>query len=408
MASVQNFLGSVSGLALLALLAAILAFVFFGGRGKTKKRSSLGDAPFRAINPDEDGALDLPVEPEDPDLVERVAVSRHIAELMIADEWSEVGTQMAEWENDLASAAGGARYHDVAADTALSGLQSLIDAAELKSLDELDEAEAEVGHFIDTYQRHPDCHVLATLAARAHLVLGNACRADHWPPELEREAWRRMARHFLKAGEILKDYDPLAYMSPLLAEAHYLQAIGTPGRRASPARVVRNLDQPRSLEPAGLRNPRPSPGRSRHLFGRNFILTEAERALERTEDTLGTGGYALFFLPLLELREGARDLLDADLFASAMLDLASMEASQAEVNQTANALAAEMRATETASPALNDTLYLMIRWHLNVIYPRLWTMPLDAVQSLVQTAALAVPDAGGPTDGNDNMISRAA
>ena len=295
----------------------------------------------------------------------------------------------------------------MAADTALSGLQSLIDAAELKSLDELDEAEAEVGHFIDTYQRHPDCHVLATLAARAHLVLGNACRADHWPPELEREAWRRMARHFLKAGEILKDYDPLAYMSPLLAEAHYLQAIGTPG---GAHRLPELFETWISLDPS---NPLVYETHAHHLadpdtYSDETILTEAERALERTEDTLGTGGYALFFLPLLELREGARDLLDADLFASAMLDLASMEASQAEVNQTANALAAEMRATEIASPALNDTLYLMIRWHLNVIYPRLWTMPLDAVQSLVQTAALAVPDAGGPTDGNDNMISRAA
>ena len=90
-----------------------------------------------------------------------------------------------------------------------------------------------------------------------------------------------------------------------------------------------------------------------------------------------------------------------------MLDLASMEASQAEVNQTANALAAEMRVSQSASPALNDTLYLLIRWHMNVIYPRLWTMPVDAVQSLVQTAAEAVPDLGGPQGGNQTL-SKAA
>lgn len=407
MASVQNFLGSVSGLALLALLLVILAVVFFGGRGKAAKRSSLGDAPFRAIDPDEEAPLDLPIETEDPDLVERVAVSRHIADLMLADEWTEVGKEVAAWENRLASSQGGARFHDVAADVALSGLQSLIDDAPFISISDLDAAEAEVGHFIDTYQRNTDCHVLATLAARAHLTLGDAFRADYWPPELQREAWRRMARHFLEAGEILKNYDPLAYMSPLLAEAQYLQALGSPGGAQRLPELFEtwiDLDpsNPLIYERHALQLADPD------VYPDEAILNEAERALERTEETLGAGGYALFFLPLLELRDGARDLLDADLFATAMLDLASMEASQAEVNQTANALAAEMRVAEGASPALNDTLYLLIRWHLSVIYPRLWTMPVDAVQTLVQSAAEAVPDVGAPPNGGDPLLSKAA
>ena len=125
---------------------------------------------FRALE-DGDGPLELPVETEDPDLVERVAVSRHVADLMLADEWTEVGTQIAEWESHLASAPGGARYHDVGVDVALSGLQSLIDDAPFTALGNLDAAEAEVGHFIDTYQRNTDSHVLAALAARAHLAL---------------------------------------------------------------------------------------------------------------------------------------------------------------------------------------------------------------------------------------------
>ena len=407
MASVQSFLGSFSGLALMALLLAILAIVFFGGRGASPKRGTLGDGPFRAIDPEEDALLELPVEQEDPDLIERVAVSRHIADLMLADEWTEVGTQMSEWEDRLASAPGGARYHDVAADVALSGLQSLIDGAPFTSLDDLDDAEVEVGHFIDSYQRNTDCHVLATLAARAHLALGEACRADHWPEDLQREAWRRMAKHFLQAGEILANYDPLAYMSPLLAEAHYMQALGSPG---SAHRLPELFETWIDLDPS---NPLIYERHAHQLankeaYSDDAILTEAERALERTEEILGAGGYALFFLPLLEMRDGARDLLDADLFASAMLDLASMEASQAEVNQTANALASEMRVTGAASPALNDTLYLMIRWHLSVIYPRLWTMPLDAVQSLVQNAAETVPDMGDPSKGDDPLLSKAA
>ena len=110
MATVQNFLGSVTGLALLAVLAAILAFVFFGGRGKANEKAlfARGCTLFVPSTRTRMAHSIFRSRPEDPDLVERVAVSRHIAELMIADEWSEVGTQMAEWENDLASAAGGA------------------------------------------------------------------------------------------------------------------------------------------------------------------------------------------------------------------------------------------------------------------------------------------------------------
>ncbi len=410
MASVQSLFPSVNDLFLLVFLIAI-PLAFYLSVRRTRPVSTLvssGDKPFRAIAPSEVVPEELPVEREDPDLVERIAVSRYIADLMLADEWTEVGTQMAEWEDRLASAPGGARFHDVAADVALSGLQSLIDKAPHDRLDDLDEAEIEVGHFVDTYQRNTDNHVLAALAARAHLALGDACRADHWPEKLQKEAWRRMAHHFLEAGEILKNYDALAYMSPLLAEAHYLHALGSPGGEAQ---LPHHFETWIDLDPS-------NPSIYEHHADRlsdpeaisdDVILAEAEKALDRTETTLGTGGYALFFLPLLERRDGARDLLDADLFASAMLDLASMEASQAEVNQTANALAAELQVSEDVNSAMNDTLFLLIRWHMNVIYPRLWTLPEDTIQSLVRDAAQAMPDGQFlPANDDDPLFSEAA
>jgi hypothetical protein len=406
MSALQNFLGSSSGLAFLAFVGIILLFTLFGGRPEKSGRTTSGESPFRSL--DSDGAEhELPVESEDPDFVERVKVSQYIADLMMADEWGQVGTEIADWEKHLVSAPGGARFHDVGADVALSGLQSLIDAAPHAKLEDLDEAEYEVGHFIDTHQRHPNCHVLAALTARAHLALGEACRADHWPEDMQRDVWRKMARHFLKAGEILERFDPLAYTSPLLAEAHYLQALGSPG---GAHRLPELFEQWISLDPS---NPMIYECHAKQLddietTSDETILTEAERALERTEDILGTGGYALFFLPLLDTRDGARDLLDTDLFASAMLDLASKDASQAEVNQTANALASEMRATATDCSAMNDTLYLLTRWHLKVIYPRLWTMPLDSVQSLVRSAAEAVPDDDMPVAGRAGQFSEAA
>lgn len=407
MAAVQNFFGTVPGLALLGLFASILLMLFANSLGrKNRGQDVLGDGtPFNAEMPSDVVSDDLPVEREDPDLIERVAVSRHIADLMLADEWTQLGDDIADWETRLAMAPGGARYHDVASDTALSGLRSLIDALPNTDLSDLDEAEAEVGHFIDTHERQSDNHVLAALAARAHLMVGEACRADLWPEELERDAWRRMARHFLEAGEILKNYDALAYMSPLLAEAHYRQALGSPGGAHRLDELFKNWID---LDPSNplIYEVRADSLADPEVYSDDMILAQADEALERTEDTLGTGGYALFFLPLLERREGARELLDPDLFSGAMLDLASTEATQAEVNQTANALASELRVSGGTNSAMNDTLLVLIRWHLDVIYPRLWSVPENTIQTLVRDAAEAVPDMG--PSGSENLEFKAA
>ncbi len=348
--------------------------------------------PAAAQSPTEPPLDGLPVEHQDPDLVERSVIAHHVARLMLADEWTEIADKIAEWEASLASTPGGLRYHDIAAETALSGLQGLIDDMSRNDLADLGPAEVELCHFLDTYRQTPDNHILALLAARAHLVIGEACRADHWPSAQQHSAWRRMAHHFLQAGEILAEFDALAFMSPLLAEAHYLQAQGSPGGiHQLPGLFEDWVD----LDPA---NPAIYERHAEYLCDTRLvtdedILAESDRALDRTEETLGFGGYALFFLPLLDQRDNVRHLLDTELFASAMLDLASMSASQSEVNQTANALAAELRATGGTSLALSDTLYMLIRSYLSVIYPRHWTIALDAVQILVKEATDVMPDA---------------
>ena len=401
----QNLLGIVDDYVLLLLLAA-LPVAFLLGLKRRKRRRYLvadGDEPFAATTAESMHPDELPVEREDPDLVERVAVSRHIADLMLADEWTEIAREMAEWEEKLESATGGARYHDVAADVALSGLQHLIDQAPHKAIEDLDDAEIEISYFDETYQANPDNHILAALAARAHLALGAACRAELWPNDLRQDAWRRMAHHYVEAGDILKGFEPLAYMSPLLAEAHYLHALGSPG---GTQHLPELFDAWIELDPA---NPCIYECHAEWLadpanVSDDDILHLADQAMMRTENTFGTGGYALFFLPLLERRDGARALLDRDLFATAMLDLASTDASQAEINQTANALAAEMRIADTDCTALNDTLYVLIRWHLEVIYPRLWSLSEASIQALVRDAAEAVPDSG-PID---DLFSKAA
>jgi hypothetical protein len=203
-----------------------------------------------------------------------------------------------------------------------------------------------------------------------------------------------MAQHFIAAGKILKPFDPLAHMSPLLAEAHYLQALGAPGGED---RLQSLFEEWIDLDPTNSRiyTTHVASLVALDRITGDDVLNEAERALKRTEDTLGFGGYALFFMPLLMEYESARDLLDPELYATALMDLASNSATQSEVNHVAASLLTEIEsADEAISAAYRDTLVLMIRQNLSEIHPRLWPISVGEIQDLVAEAARVAPDIG--------------
>lgn len=375
---------------LLAFVATVvLAFVVPRLRHSASSPVTAGIVP---VMPDDVTAL--PVVSEDPDYAECVAVSRLVADLMIADEWTEIADRIAKWEADLTSTPGGTRYHEIAVKTCLSGLQALIDESPRNTVADLDDAQVEVGHFMDTHRQSPDNHVLAMLAASAHMSLGEACVGDDWPEDQRRAAWRKMAQHFIAAGEVLEPFDAVAHMSPLLAEAHYRHALGAPGGEEQLQDLFNDWID---LDPSN------SKIYSTHVTALvaldritgDDVLLEAERAMQRTEDTLGFGGYALFFMPLLTEYDSARDLLDHELCAAALMDLASNSATQSEINHAAAALLTEMESSsDSISAAYKDTLILMIRQHLTEIHPRVWPISTEEVQEIVAEAALVAPDIG--------------
>ncbi|MBT8426214.1 MAG: hypothetical protein KJO67_14655 [Silicimonas sp.] len=335
---------------------------------------------------------DLPVEHDDPDWRECVSVSQHIADLMIADEWIEIAEKIFDWEANLTATPGGVRYHELATRTCLSGLQGLIDDAPRDTPGDLDAASVEVSHFVDTHQQQPGNHILAVLAARAHIVLGEAYREDGWAADMRKTALRKSAKHFIAAGAILKPLDPVAHMSPLLAEAQYLHALGSPGGED---RLQSLFQEWIDLDPSNssIYDAHVAALVDRDLIAGEDVLREADEAMHRTEKSLGLGGYALFFMPILTEYESARNLLDAELYAAALMDLASNSATQAEVNHAAAALLTELESSDgDAAAAFRDTLMLLISQHLRVIYPRVWPISVEEVQELVAEAAHIIPD----------------
>ena len=177
-------------------------------------------------------------------------------------------------------------------------------------------------------------------------------------------------------------------MSPLLGETKYLQALGAPGGTRRLPSIFEDWIELDPSNPAiyamhatQFADPEDIPD--------EVILRDAEDAMARTEDILGFGGYALFFLPILELRPGADRLLDAELLAEALRDLGSNSATQSDVNWAANALhTVSEQLSDDVALSLRDTLFMLIAQNLKVVYPRLWDAPVKDIEAVIEEASV--------------------
>ncbi len=172
--------------------------------------------------------LKIPVVQNDPDQIDCADVINRVSHLAVEGLWDVLASEIAEWEQRLEATPGGSRNHEIAVETCLTGLRALLDEAPRDNLNSLSKAVREVDRFVERHMASPGNHIIAVLAARAHLMVAASCRAEFWPEAEQGAAWREMAHHYLYAEAILEPFDPVSYMSPLLAGACYELAIGMP------------------------------------------------------------------------------------------------------------------------------------------------------------------------------------
>lgn len=336
----------------------------------------------------------IPVVQNDPDHVERATIINRVSQLVVADDWATLAAQIAYWENKLAETPGGVRKHELGIETCLTGLQTLLDEADRGTLDTLALAEAEVDRFVARHRADPGNHILAILAARAHIAIGASCNADFWPEAQRKRAWRQMAQHYVQAEDILTPFDPVTCMSPLLGEAYYHLALGMPdgGKRL---RLL--FEDWIDLDPS---NPAIYATHAPHLLPRNLgsveeLQSAAVEARERTAETLDDGGYALFWLSLLEEDDDeVRAAMDTQTFANGLLDLARLSSTQAEVNWAAALLMQQRDASYgDAARIYGAALHRLVRRHMGVIYPRFWHVELPEIRNLLSDVYARIGEA---------------
>ncbi len=335
----------------------------------------------------------LPVVHRDPDHVAKAEIIGEISELIVAGDWTRLSSRIAAWEARLEATPGGTRHHDIAVDTCLAGLENLIDEASRASVDDLAPAELAVDRFVERHTTAPADHILAVIAARAHMTLAETCSAEFWPASERNAAWRKMAHHYLRAEGILTAYDPVAHMSPLLGGTMYKLALGMPdgGARLRPA-----FEDWIDLDPS---DPAIYRQHATNLLPERFgsedeIKREALKAENRTRETLGQGGYALFAVPVIEAAPEMRDVFEADRLAAGLMDLARLSGTQAEVNWAAACLTREAdHGTAERRAIMSSAFEALARRNLGVIYPRLWELPLQDIRARLKNVFEADPPA---------------
>lgn len=347
----------------------------------------------------------LPVVHQDPDHMARADIVSEISGLVLEGDWSALASRIALWENRLEATPGGARAHDIAIDTCLAALQNLIDEAPRSTIDDLKGAEIAVEQMVATQKLFADNHILAVLAARGHMLIAETCAADFWPENERKEAWRRMAHHYLAAESILTPFDPVSHMSPLLAGCFYRLALGMPD---GDARIRPAFEDWIDLDPS---DPAIYATHVKTILPTAHgsiaeLIREADRAERRTSETLGQGGYALFMVPVLEEDDSLREEVEPDRLAAGLMDLARMSGTQAEVNWAAACLARESAfGTPGRRQIMLSAFDGLVRRNLGVIYPRLWDMPLNEIRSKLKDVFESTPaDADVGDDDLDGAI----
>ena len=323
----------------------------------------------------------IPVVRNDPDLVAHAAVANRVSDLFARCEWAQLSLEISTWERRLDATPGGTRHHDIAIETCLMPLQTCLDEAPRNTLDDLEDANAMIADYVARHTEAPEDPVHAALAACAHMLVADNCRAEFWPESESKRAWRYMAQHFLAAEAILSRFDPVEHMSPLLASANYELALGMPD---GAARLRPAFEDWIDLDPS---NPAIYDIHMPQLFGDGPInlrvfKAEADRAEARTSETLGKGGYALCVLPALADCPELRAHVDAKRLSEGLMDLARLSGTQADVNWAASVLLKEIEQSSAESQDVYRNAFdALVRRHLGVIYPRLWHIPLDQIRA---------------------------
>ncbi|MEM6760833.1 MAG: hypothetical protein AAF601_15270 [Pseudomonadota bacterium] len=220
--------------------------------------------------------------------------------------------------------------------------------------------------------------MIAAVVAAAHVDIASAWRGTGWAIEVPKTNREACAAHLDRAADIVRDIDPIALSSPLIAS---VQCAVHGMMQADVETIVADYQHWVTLD---VRNPRAMRAMGTHLLPRysgsyERLEQEAQRVAQLTRGAWGAGGYTWTMMDAIAIDSQACARVDLDLFVAGMRDILKHLKDQHVVNMLAAYCATTMGdapmgddAADYARARIAEAATWIVRDHMRELHPITW------------------------------------
>jgi len=342
------------------------------------------------------GRLDVPVLQLGPEMTEWQCIREDHAAMTAAGQWGDVLDALRFADQDGTMASGGQRVAPLIS----LGIRTRCTDALLR--DDHAAAMAELVRFQAVLEMNPEDHAAAHLVAQTQIEIGLAKRAI---AGTTRTAWAESAAHFAAAEDILDTFDPIAEMSPLLAETRYLLVRGIEDGAA----LCRDwYEDWCDLAP---NDAAPHAAHAVHLlpdwFGSLAAFEKAAcRAARLTRQVTGQAAYAVYHMTARQELGDMLPTVDLELFLRGLSDFVLATGCQHRANVAAQLLTCLMRDYRRAGAAAAYPLTKVRAALSDLLWNHLREIHIDRWDDGADSLAFAMGEVFGPALKNGARIGR--
>lgn len=266
--------------------------------------------------------LIVPVSDEDPDIDAALPLIDQCDSFTKNNDWLGLANFLTQFDQSREAVPSGNRMLEVLVRSVRDGLSEMYeppgvlnyDTANIysdRALDAIEAAQLEA----------PDNYMMAALLARFHLDCAYGVRGSKLHEDLDGMTRSVLRDHTNVVRDVITQFDPIAYNSPLLAEIqHGYAALVDP----SFDRLMCAFDDWVELDPANLTPYGHHAFYVQSLHSENNVKSldnEARRAITLSEDVTGLGAYTAMYLSALKVSPAGFSTLDTDMFVTGFDDL---------------------------------------------------------------------------------------
>ena len=332
--------------------------------------------------------LIIPVSEDDPDTDAAMSIIEHCDGLIKENDWLTLANTLEELDQSRNAVPSGKRLLEV---VLLYIRDSLSELYEAPNTVNFETSFVYSGRLLDAVEAahldNPNNYMLAAILARLQMDCAWSARGSKSMDDIDRPTKSLIRDHTQIVAEIVRQFDPIAYNSPFLAEVQYsFVALMDP----SLTRLSCAFDDWVELDPTNMTPYRHHAFFVQNIFGEDddtLVATETHRAVELGRYEMGHAAYTIMYLQTLKFAPSAFAHLDDKTFTKGFDDLMQalgespvrlvylIQQLVERLPEPSHANAAEMtRAARAKSAKIRSALAPVLRNYLGLLYSAAWDL----------------------------------